>query len=57
MERNWLGNYQRLQQQIKSKRQVGSMVPANELKEYNNRLSELALQLKTMASSPMEYEM
>ena len=27
-----------------------------QIKEYNVRLSELALQLKTMASSPMEYE-
>lgn len=52
-----MGNYQRLQQQVKSKRQVGSMLPSNEIKEYNSRLSELAMQLKTMASSPMEYEM
>jgi hypothetical protein len=57
MEQNWLGNYQRLQQKVKAKRQVGSMVPASEVKEYNGVLSELALQLKTMAASPMEYEM
>ena len=31
MERNWMGNYERLKQQIKSKRSNACMVPAPEV--------------------------